>query len=180
MKRLEEMTMAEAREYCLKLERDRARSRRKSDQGAFEFSFGSLDAFTERFEDPDKIAAFSDGGKGAADIRNNQREAIIDEALSELSKSDAAFAKAVLAGNDWREMGYKNNSGFYKRLKKVEKFFLSKEAAPPKILAIRLEGTCGCDAERKADDPQPVTPARASASRTCFARGIASPSGHDL
>ena len=37
------MNMAEARTYCLKLERDRERSWRESRQGAFEASMLSLD-----------------------------------------------------------------------------------------------------------------------------------------
>ena len=64
------MTMEEARSYCLKLERDRARSRRESAQGKFEASHQSLDRLIDTFEDPSKAAAFSDGGAGA--------EAVID------------------------------------------------------------------------------------------------------
>ena len=49
---------------CLKLERDRARSRRESAQGKFEASMLSLDRLFDSFEDPSKAAAFSDGGAG--------------------------------------------------------------------------------------------------------------------
>ena len=46
---------------CLKLERDRARSRRESAQGKFEAAMLSLDQHVESFDDPGKIAVFSDG-----------------------------------------------------------------------------------------------------------------------
>ena len=50
---------------CLKLERDRARSRRESAQGSFETAMLSLDQHVESFDDPGKIAMFSDGGAEA-------------------------------------------------------------------------------------------------------------------
>ena len=50
---------------CLKQERDRARSRRESAQGSFEASMLSLDQHVESFDDPGKIAVFSDGGAEA-------------------------------------------------------------------------------------------------------------------
>ena len=53
---------------CLKLERDRERSRRESAQGKFEASHQSLDRFLDTFEDPSKAAVFSDGGAGAEQI----------------------------------------------------------------------------------------------------------------
>ena len=62
------MVRVRTRSYCLKLARDRERQRRKSRQEAFEFTFGSLDEFTMRFAAPGKIAALSDGGRGAAEI----------------------------------------------------------------------------------------------------------------
>ena len=49
---------------CLKLERDRARSRRESAQGSFEASHQSFDQFLDTFEDPSKAAVFSDGSAG--------------------------------------------------------------------------------------------------------------------
>ena len=49
---------------CLKLERDRARSRRESAQGKFEASHQSFDRFLDTFEDPSKAAVFSDGSAG--------------------------------------------------------------------------------------------------------------------
>ena len=49
---------------CLKLERDRARSRRESAQGSFEASHQSFDQFLDTFDDPSKAAVFSDGSAG--------------------------------------------------------------------------------------------------------------------
>jgi hypothetical protein len=108
-KRADGMTMDEAREYCLKLERDRIRSHRKSDQGAFEFAFMSLDAHVEKFDDPTKIAIFSDDGTGAERIFDrcdeSERARQIEEALLRLSEDERRFARAVLDGATWREVG---------------------------------------------------------------------------
>lgn len=116
------MTMDEAREYCLKLERDRARSHRKSEQGAFESAFMSLDAHVEKFDDPGKIAAFSDGGAGAESIfarcEERDRARQIEEALNRLSEDERDFASAVLHGATWRELGI-GKRGFNKRLAKI-------------------------------------------------------------
>ena len=108
--------------YRLKLERDRERSRRGSRQGAFEASMLSLDEHMAKFDDPSKIATFSDGGKGAESVRNGGVEApsdVIEAALSQLSERDKAFARAVLDGKGWPELGMPKAT-FYRRLKKVE------------------------------------------------------------
>ena len=63
--------MSEEFRKCLKLERDRARSRRESAQGMFEASMLSLDRLFDTFEDPSKAAAFSDGGAGEERIVAN-------------------------------------------------------------------------------------------------------------
>ena len=60
---------AEFRKY-LKQERDRERSRRESAQGKFEASLQSLDRLFDTFEDPSKVAAFSDGGAEANATRS--------------------------------------------------------------------------------------------------------------
>ena len=102
------MTMDEARKYCLKMERDRMRSRRKSEQGAFEYAFMSLDAHVEKFDDPTKIAIFSDDGTGAERIFDrcdeSERARQIEEALLRLSEDERRFAHAVLHGATWREL----------------------------------------------------------------------------
>ena len=80
-------------------ESDRAKSRRNSRQGAFDAAMLSLDAHMETFDDPSKIATFSDGGKGAESIRNGGVEVpadVIAEAMGHLSEQDKAFALAVL------------------------------------------------------------------------------------
>ena len=115
------MNMAEARIYCLKLERDRERSWRESRQGAFEASMLSLDEHVAKFDDPRKIATFSDGGNGAESIRNGGVDTpsdVIEAALSQLSERDKAFARAVLDGKRWPEMRMPKAT-FYRRLKKV-------------------------------------------------------------
>ena len=75
------MNMEEARLYCLKLERDRERSWRESRQGAFESSMLSLDEHMAKFDDPGKIATFSDGGKDAETVRScgeDLRSGVVD------------------------------------------------------------------------------------------------------
>ena len=115
------MNMEEARLYCLKLERDRERSWRESRQGAFESSMLSLDEHMAKFDDPGKIATFSDGGKVAESIRNGGVETpfdVVESALSRLSKRDKAFARALLDGKRWLELRMPKAT-FYRRLKKV-------------------------------------------------------------
>ena len=46
----------------------------------------------------------------------------IGAALRRLNTADRAFARAVLGGRTWREMGCPERT-FYWRLKKLEKFF---------------------------------------------------------
>ena len=78
------MNMAEARLHCLKLERDRERSWRESRQGAFEASMLSLDEHVAKFDDPGKIATFSDGGKDAEAVRScgeGLRSGVVDTAV---------------------------------------------------------------------------------------------------
>ena len=60
-----ESGMSEYFKKCLKQERDRARSWRESAQGKFEASHQSFDRLVDTFEDPSKVAAFSDGGAEA-------------------------------------------------------------------------------------------------------------------
>ena len=102
-------------------EADRAKSRRNSRQGAFDAAMLSFDAHMETFDDPSKIAAFSDGGSGAAAIRDGGADApadAIEAALGRLPERDKAFARAVLDGKRWREMGI-GKRGFNKRLAKI-------------------------------------------------------------
>ena len=116
------MTAEEAYRKCLKLERDRERSWRESRQGAFEASMLSLDEHVAKFDDPGKIAAFSDGGAGAGrvfaqyDERDRSRQ--IADALRRLAPNERRFASAVLGGATWRELGI-GKRGFNKRLAKI-------------------------------------------------------------
>ena len=116
------MNMAEARTYCLKLERDRERSRRESRQGAFESSMLSLDEHVAKFDDPGKIATFSDGGAGRERIfaryDEHDRARQIAESLSRLTPKERCFASAVLRGATWRKLGM-GKRGFNKRLAKI-------------------------------------------------------------
>ena len=103
-------------------EADRAKSRRNSRQGAFDAAMLSLDAHMETFDDPSKIATFSDAGRGAASVRNGGVEVpadVIAEAMGHLSEQDKAFVLAVLSGKGWSDMGVPKAT-FYRRLKKVE------------------------------------------------------------
>ena len=105
-----------------KQERDREGAhRRDTRQGAFEASMLSLDEHMAKFDDPSKIATFSDGGKGAESVRNGGVELpedVLEEALEQLSERDKAFVRDVLDGNGWRELEL-GKRGFNKRLSKI-------------------------------------------------------------
>ena len=106
---------------ALKREADRERSWRKSRQGAFESSMLSLDEHVAKFYDPGKIAALSDGGMGAASVRNGGAEVpsdVIEATLGRLSERDRAFVRDVLGGKTWRMMKV-GKRGFNKRLAKI-------------------------------------------------------------
>ena len=113
--------MSEPYRMALKREADRERSWRKSRQGAFESSMLSLDEHVAKFDDPGKIAAFSDGGMGAASVRNGGAglpDDVLEEALMRLSERDRAFVRDVLGGKTWRMMKV-GKRGFNKRLAKI-------------------------------------------------------------
>ena len=103
-------------------ERDREGShRRDTDMGRFEASMQSLDAHMAKFDDPSKIATFSDGGRGAESVRNGgveMPEDVIEEAMKRLSERDKAFARDVLDGKGWRELEL-GKRGFNKRLARI-------------------------------------------------------------
>ena len=101
-----------------KEERARECARRlETGQGAFEALMLSLDALMDQFEDPGKIAVFSDGGVGAESIRADGEDAFV-QAIAQLPEGDHAFALSVLDGKTWREMGI-GKRGFNKRLAKI-------------------------------------------------------------
>ena len=105
-----------------KQERDREGvHRRDTDKGRFEASMLSLNEHMAKFDDPSKVATFSDGCKGAESIRNGGVEApsdVIEAALSRLSERDKAFARSVLDGKRWPELGMPKRT-FNWKIKKV-------------------------------------------------------------
>ena len=115
-------------------ESDREREWRRTRQGEFESSMPSLDAQAEKFDDPGKIAAFSDGGAGAARVRGaaSRDPTEVDAALAALPDRDRAIAWAVLSGCGWRETGIPKAT-FYRRLKKVE----SRVRLPPSKTSLK-------------------------------------------
>ena len=105
-----------------KQERDREGAhRRDTDKGRFEASMLSFDEHMAKFDDPSKVATFSDGGKGAESVRNGGVELpedMLEEALGQLSERDKAFVQDVLNGNGWAELGMPKAT-FYRQLKKI-------------------------------------------------------------
>ena len=105
-----------------KQERDREGAhRRDTDIGRFEASMLSFDEHMAKFDDPSKIATFSDGGKGAESVRNGGVELpedVLEEALKQLSVRDKAFVRDVLDGKRWAELGMPKRT-FNWKIKKV-------------------------------------------------------------
>ena len=105
-----------------KQERDREGvHRRDAGKGRFEASMLSFDEHMAKFDDPSKIATFSDGGKGAESVRNGGVELpedVLEEALKQLSVRDKAFVRDVLDGKRWGEMGMPKRT-FSWKIKKV-------------------------------------------------------------
>ena len=138
LKREREFKKAMQKGYrdALKQEKDREYIWRHTKQGKFESSMQSLDEFVERFDDPGKIAIFSDGGAGASRIRafnlSEEEAQVVDEALSKLSESDRKFARAVFAHKTRQELGMSRQL-FSWHLKKIEIFCRHNLTAPQKI-----------------------------------------------
>ena len=127
------MTSDEVYDYCRKLEDDRIRKHFSStDIGKLENEmFCSFDQLVDSFEDPSKIQVLSDRGKGKANIRASERLDAASVELNRLSPTDRRFAKSVLEGKSWQDLGIPESS-FYWRLKKIETFFSNLWSAPPK------------------------------------------------
>ena len=117
-------------------ERDREGShRRDTDMGRFEASMQSLDEHMAKFDDPSKIATFSDGGRGAESVRNGgveMPEDVIEEAMKRLSERDKAFARDVLDGKRWGEMKL-TRQGFNWKIREVAKKLLSTPRKNPRF-----------------------------------------------
>ena len=105
-------------EYRLKLENDRERSHRESEQGAFDFASSSFDEMMCLFEDPSKIALFSDHGRGAREIYRVGMKWLIDSTISQLPKQYRDFARDVLDGKSWEDLQMPKRT-FNWRVKKV-------------------------------------------------------------
>ena len=133
-KAIEGMTPNEVYGYCRKLEDDREYQKRKKPKGAFAASMLSLDQLVDSFEDPSKIQVLSDSGNGKANIRASERAEAVSFELNRLSPTDRRFAKSVLEGKSWQDLGIPESS-FYWRLKKIETFFSNLWSAPPKTVA---------------------------------------------
>ena len=119
-----------------KQERDREGAhRRDTEMGRFEASMQSLDEHMAKFDDPSKIATFSDGGKGAESVRNGGVELpedVLEEALEQLSERDKAFVLDVLAGTSWGEMKL-TRQGFNWKIREVVKKLLSTPSKKPRF-----------------------------------------------
>ena len=120
-KERDRLTREIARVSC-KEERDREGAHRRSTrQGAFSASMLSLDEHMAKFDDPSKIATFSDCGKDAESIRDGGVELpvdVLEEALERLPERDKAFVRDVLGGKRWGEMGMPKRT-FNWKIKKV-------------------------------------------------------------
>ena len=119
-----------------KEERDREGARRRgTNKGRFEASMLSLDAHMAKFDDPSKIAAFSDEGKGAESIRSGGAELpvdVLEEALERLPEHDKAFARDVLGGKRWGEMNL-TRQGFNWKIREVVRKLLSTPCKNPRF-----------------------------------------------
>ena len=128
--------MREIVSVSYKQERDREGAhRRDTDIGRFEASMQSLDEHMAKFDDPSKIATFSDGGKGAASVQNGGVELpedVLEEALKRLPKRDKAFVRDVLAGTSWGEMKL-TRQGFNWKIREVAKKLLSTPRKNPRF-----------------------------------------------
>ena len=105
-----------------KEERDREGAHRRiTNKGRFAASMLSLDEHMAKFDDPSKVATFSDGGKGAESVRNGGVELpedVLEEALEQLSERDKVFVLDVLAGKRWAELRMPKRT-FNWKIKKV-------------------------------------------------------------
>ena len=117
-------------------ERDREGAhRRDTEMGRFEASMLSLDEHMAKFDDPSKIATFSDCGKGAESIRDGGVELpvdVLEEALKQLSVRDKAFVRDVLDGKRWGEMKL-TRQGFNWKIREVAKKLLSTPRKNPRF-----------------------------------------------
>jgi hypothetical protein len=131
----ETMSLNEAYGYCHKLEKDRNYVRRKAKKRRIQVSMLSLDDPRMRNADSENSPAWeSDNGKGAEEICTIERVEEITIALQKLPENYRTFAEAVLSGKTWREMRI-SRQAFWKRMKKIETFFVQRLTHPSKTIA---------------------------------------------
>ena len=82
-------------------EADRAKSRRNSRQGAFDAAMLSLDEHMAKFDDPSKIATFSDGGKSAESVCEDDKSVPTTKA-QDCGSALAEAARRLLGGKSKR------------------------------------------------------------------------------
>ena len=128
------MNMDEAYRKALDMEGRREWSRRRSAQGSFEWNMARLGGWEENSDSPDVMDVYSDLGDGVrrlvAGLDEGERARHFKKVFERLSPEDRSFAKEVLSGKTWQDMGYANRSGLNNRLREVI----------AKILEIQKEG----------------------------------------
>ena len=116
-------------EYRLKLERDRDRSHRESERGMFNASMLSLDDSTTRGTNNENSPAWdSDHGYGARQIIRAGMKELIDSTISQLPKPYRDFARAILDGKGYEDLGMPKSTFYWK----IEKVCFSIGHLPPK------------------------------------------------
>ena len=93
-----------------------------------------LGGWEENSDSPDVMDVYSDLGDGVrrlvAGLDEGERARHFKKVFERLSPEDRSFAKEVLSGKTWQDMGYANRSGLNNRLREVI----------AKILEIQKEG----------------------------------------
>ena len=117
------MNMDEAYRKALDMERRREKSRRKSGQGAFYSDVVHIDGWLEDSDNPDKLEPYSDHGDGVrrlvAGLDEGERARHFKKVFERLSPEDRSFAKGVLSGKTWQDMGYVERTAFNDRLNRM-------------------------------------------------------------
>ena len=117
------MNMDEAYRKALDMEGRREWSRRRSAQGSFEWNMARLGGWEENSDSPDVMDVYSDLGDGVrrlvAGLDEGERARHFKKVFGRLSREDRSFAKAVLNGKTWQDMGYVERTAFNQRLNRV-------------------------------------------------------------
>ena len=117
------MNMDEAYRKALDMEGRREWSRRRSAQGSFEWNMARLGGWEENSDSPDVMDVSSDLGDGVrrlvAGLDEGERARHFKKVFGRLSPEDRSFAKAVLNGKTWQDMGYVERTAFNQRLNRV-------------------------------------------------------------